>query len=274
MDKLNVFGGHGFLGRTYCGNGYGVIVNNKDDYEVKSKDILYMISTVSNYNIFTDPYIDIDTNLTTMIKVLEQCKNNGTTFNFISSWFVYGDTDLPAREDSYCNPKGFYSITKRCAEQLLISYAQTFNINYRILRMANILGEDDKKASKQKNAVQWMINEIKEGRDVDLYDNGNVFRDFIHVEDAIEAIDIILEKGELNTTYNVGNGDGILVGNVIRAFKNSVGSKSKIGNIVVPDFHKSVQVQHMYMNSDKLKALGYKPQYDFYHNINYAISNL
>ena len=127
---VNVFGGHGFIGSRFVSLCKDTIVNERNDLEVKiSKgEILYLISTIDNYTMKVNPYIDIETNLTTLMRVLEQCKKKKVVFNFASSWFVYGDTDLPAREDSYCNPKGFYSITKRAAEQLLISYCETHNI--------------------------------------------------------------------------------------------------------------------------------------------------
>src|SRR3990167_7803807 len=138
MSIINVFG-KGFIGGEFCGR-YGVISNGRDDYYPKSPKILYFISTVDNYNIHTNPHLDIDTNLSLLIDVLENCRKeygNEFEFNFISSWFVYGKVEIPAREDSPCFPTGFYSITKRCAEQLLISYCQTCNIPYRILRMSN-----------------------------------------------------------------------------------------------------------------------------------------
>ena len=54
-------------------------------------------------------------------------KNSNTVFNFISSWFVYGkNNEIPFREDySQCNPTGFYSITKYCAEQLFKLYSHS-----------------------------------------------------------------------------------------------------------------------------------------------------
>ena len=260
--KVQVFGGSGFVGSEFTRQNPGCIVNARNDYEIKGQDILYMISTVTNYNVKTDPFIDIDTNLTTLMKVLRQCKSSPVTFNFISSWFVYGETEMPAHEESNCYPNGFYSITKRCAEQLLISYCETFGIKYRILRLANVAGHGDKKASPQKNALQHMINELKAGRDVNVYDGGNLYRDYIHVNDAARAIKLIMEKGEVNTTYNVGNGQPLLFKDMIEYAKELIGGEGKLVPIEIPDFHRTVQVRSMWMLSDKLKSLGYTPNYD------------
>ena len=266
--KIQVVGGSGFVGSEFTKQNPGCIVNARDDYSVKEKNILYMISTVTNYHVKTNPYIDIDTNLTTLMKVLEQIKNNmlqaedGYVLNFISSWFVYGETEMPAHEESNCYPNGFYSITKRCAEQLLISYCETFGIKYRILRLANVAGHGDKKASPQKNALQHMINELKAGRDVNVYDGGNLYRDYIHVSDVARAIKLIMETGEVNTTYNVGNGQPLLFKDMIEYAKELIGGEGKLVPIEIPDFHRTVQVRSMWMLSDKLKSLGYTPNYN------------
>ena len=262
VNQLQVFGGHGFIGSKFVQSHDNCIVNDKYDYTVKSKNILYFISTVTNYNMKVNPYIDIETNLITLMRVLEQCKDKDVTFNFISSWFVYGHTDMPATEESVCNPSGFYSITKRAAEELLISYCKTFNIKYRILRLANVAGYGDKKASPQKNALQHMINELKAGRDVNVYDGGNLYRDYIHVNDAARAIKLIMEKGEVNTTYNVGNGQPLLFKDMIEYAKELIGGEGKLVPIEIPQFHRTVQVRSMWMLSDKLKSLGYTPNYD------------
>jgi nucleoside-diphosphate-sugar epimerase len=261
-SNIQIFGGSGFVGSEFVKQNPSCIVNARDDYRIKSDNILYMISTVTNYNVKTDPYIDIDTNLSILMKVLEQCKGLDLTFNFVSSWFVYGETEMPATEQSNCYPNGFYSITKRCAEQLLISYCETFGIKYRILRLANVAGSGDKKASPQKNALQHMINELKAGRDVNVYDGGNLYRDYIHVSDAARAIKTIMDKGEVNTIYNVGNGKPLLFKDMIEYAKELIGGNGKLNPIEIPQFHKTVQVRSMWMLSDKLKSLGYEPKYD------------
>ena len=75
---IQVFGGHGFVGGNYVKNYPNCIVNEKHDYTVSAEatDIVYLISTISNYNVKTDSYLDINTNLITLMRVLEQCKDN------------------------------------------------------------------------------------------------------------------------------------------------------------------------------------------------------
>jgi nucleoside-diphosphate-sugar epimerase len=261
MEKLiNVFGDSGFIGSRYSELTSNIIINDRNDYMVKDEvtDIVYFISTVDNYNVYTDPYLDIDTNLTTLIKVLESCKGKDITFNFISSWFVYGNVELPAKETAHCDPKGFYSITKRAAEQLLISYCETFGLKYRILRLANVLGNTDKKVSKKRNALQYMINEIKKNNEIELYDGGNIYRDYIYVDDVVTAINLILEKGNSNEIYNIGNGFAVSLVSALEYVKKKINSTSNFKTIETKDFHKNVQTKNMVLNTSKLNSLGYK----------------
>lgn len=260
-NDLQIFGGYGFVGSEFRKQNPNCIVNDKTDYEVRSKNILYFISTISNYNMLTDPYVDIQTNLITLMKVLEQCKDKDVTFNFISSWFVYGDTDMPAHENSFCRPSGFYSITKKAAEDLLTCYCKVFKIKYRILRLGNVVGRGDPKASLQKNALQFLINQLKDNKDINIYDNGNMYRDYIHVSDVCRAIKLIIDKGDLNTIYNVGNGKPVKFKTIIDYAHRILNSSSIMKNIDPPEFHKIVQVHSMFMNTEKLKKLGYKPLY-------------
>ena len=97
MAFVNVFGGHGFVGSEYCrASKDGLIKNHRNNYEVSSANCVYFISTVDNYNVHFDNQLDINTNLVVLMKVLDsyrkyvQRTGEKGTFNFISSWFVYG----------------------------------------------------------------------------------------------------------------------------------------------------------------------------------------
>lgn len=258
---INLFG-NGFVGKEFASQ-FPTIVNSRDDMVPQTNKILYTISTVDNYNIYDNPHLDIDTNLSLLISVLENCKNvYGTEFefNFVSSWFVYGKVPFPAKEDSPCNPRGFYSITKRCAEQLLISYCSTFHIPYRILRLANVIGLGDQKVSKKKNALQYMIRELVQDREVSLYE-GKILRDLIDVRDVAMAIHLILSEGNLNEIFNVGNGIGYSFEEIVYKVQALKG-KGHIKRIPIPEFHKTIQTPDFYLDTSKLSSLGYEPAFD------------
>ena len=112
-----------------------------------------------------------------------------------------------------------------------------------------------------------MINEMKLGNNVNVYDNGDFYRDYIHVDDIAEAIYLIMNKGEINDIYNVGNGNPLLFKDMIDYAKSKIVSKSKLIPVTTLEFHKTIQVKSMWMNSDKLHALGYKPKYKMEHMI-------
>lgn len=275
MNSLTIFGGKGFVGSEYTKLYYDpavgniVSINERDDLNVYSKDVLYLISTVHNYNVFDKPTLDIETNLITLVNVLENWRKRSDSkngvFNFVSSWFVYGNQKNPhgVNEDAICDPKGFYSITKRCAEQLLISYCATHDLNYRILRLSNVIGSGDKKVSAKKNALQYMVNHILEGKDVEIYGDGHFYRDFIHVEDCARAIDLVINKGHINTVYNIGNGkmwDFITILTYVKILSNS---HSKFIHVEPKEFHKAVQIPSFYMDVSKLRSLGFESKYKF-----------
>lgn len=258
--------GAGFIGSRYIERYPETIVIPRGGVVSYSPVALYMRGTVTNYNVKDNlPYRDIEDNLIHFMEVLvathEKWKEN-FVFNLVSTWFVYSPKQIPAKETSYCEPNGFYSITALCREQLLKSYCETFSLNYRILRLGNVIGVGDKKISRKKNALQHIIKELAQGRDVDYLYKGGAIRDYIEVRDCVDAIHLVLEKGNLNEIYNIANGQGFNVNDLVEVAHRESGFKSKITQIPVPDFHKTVQMPKMYLNVDKIKKLGYVQQHD------------
>jgi len=264
MDNINVFGGSGFIGGRFC-ELYkdNVIIQDRQDYKPKTNELLYFISTVDNYNIHKDLHLDINTNLNVLMNVLENIDKEKATINFISSWFVYGKNDiLPFNEKySICNPTGFYSITKRSAEQMLISFCETFGVKYRIFRLANVIGEGDKKISRKKNALQYMIKCLCEDQEIFLYDGGNAVRDYIYVDDVCNALMYCIKHAPINEIINIGSGNRTVLSNLITLAKDLSNSNSKINIIQPPHFHDVVQVKDSYLDISKLKSYGYTPKY-------------
>jgi nucleoside-diphosphate-sugar epimerase len=261
-NKLSVYGSSGFIGSRFCYMFSNTVSIPREQNDPYSNEVLYFISTTHNYNIFTEPHKDIDTNMSKLISVLEACRksNPDTVFNFVSSWFVYGmNCSLNTKETDACDPTGFYSITKRAAEQMLICYCNTFGMKYRIMRMTNIIGESDRGVSAKKNAIQHMIGLLKKNEPVKLYDDGCNIRDFMYVDDACRAIDICIKNSPVNEIINISNSEPISIGDIIRYSKQKLSSTSELISVETPHFHRVVQVKDVCLNNDKLRSYGYDP---------------
>jgi nucleoside-diphosphate-sugar epimerase len=149
-----------------------------------------------------------------------------------------------------------------------MSYCETFDLNYRILRLANVLGKEDKKVSAKKNALQYLLGEIKANRPVDLYDSGYFYRDYIDVRDCARAIDLVVRLGEKNSIYNIGNGEPITFREVVEYARQKVNSTSELKTIEQKEFHKKVQSSRsFFMDNTRLKQLGYSPEHTIHQTI-------
>lgn len=279
QGDISVYGSTGFIGSRFVEMNKDRCVSiDRNEDKPKGKDVLYFISTTHNYNIFDKPTLDIETNLTKMVNVLESCRltyRDDTVFNFVSSWFVYGmNCSLDTKESDPCDPRGFYSITKRAAEQMLICYCKTYGMKYRILRMTNIIGEGDKGASLKKNALQHMMNLMKVGSSVQLYDKGTNIRDFMHVSDACRAIKTCIDSSPLDEVINISNREPREIGEIIHYAHSKMGSRSNITNIDVPHFHKVVQVKNVCLNNDKLLSYGYKPSINTFEAVDIILDSM
>ncbi len=264
MNKISVYGATGFIGGTFC-NLFPeeVIKIPRDQRKPQSKNILYLISTISNYNVFDNLNLDVDTNLTVLLDTLQYCKDNDLIFNYVSTGFVYGPDIVYAKEDDPCDPRGFYSITKRTAEQLLISFCNTFDVKYRIMRIANVYGQD-KTVSSKKNVLGFLIGLMKENKPITLYDDGMQLRDYMHVTDICKALKLVIDDGEINSIYNIASGNALPFREIITMVKDILRSESELISVETPKFNQIAQAKNFALNADKLKSLGFKPEIDLH----------
>lgn len=257
MNKISVYGATGFIGGTFCQLfADEVVAIPREVRKSKTDNILYLISTTSNYNVLEDVTLDVRTNLNVLMETLEHCKSKNIVFNYVSTGFVYGPDILYAKENDFCDPRGFYSITKRAAEQLIISFCQVYDVKYRIMRIANVYGQD-KTVSSKKNVLGFLIELMKNNKPITLYNNGEDLRDYMHVIDICRALKLVMDKGELNSIYNIASGTAFPFRSIIETCKKNLRSESELLSIETPKFNQLVQVKNFALNADKLKKLGF-----------------
>ena len=242
--------------------------------DIEGIDVIYhLASTVDNYNVLTNPYLDVKTNINGTIRLLEICKDfaNKPKIVFLSTFFVYGNeydkTKIPINENSKTDPLAIYPATKLCAESIIKLYSRLYDIPYLILRLTNVYGENEDYVNKKKGALNYLIMQAIKGETIRLYKGGNFYRDYIYVGDVVEALKFIEKKGITNDTYLIGYGKPILFKDLIDYIHRITNNKSLIQEVEPPIFHKTVGINNFVADISKIKKLGWQPKINYQEGI-------
>ena len=256
-------------------NGKNVKVLVKDLSEIQTKDIegidiiYHCASTVDNYNVLSDPYIDVKTNIVGTIRLLEACKNltRKPKIVFFSTFFIYGNeydkNRTPIDEESKTDPLAIYPATKLCTESIIKLYSRLYSIPYLILRLTNVYSEKEDFNNKKKGVLNYMIMQAVKGETLSIYKGGNFQRDYIYLSDVVSAVKFLENKGVKNNTFLVGFGTPVLFKDMMSYIHELTNKKSKIVEIEPPFFHSVVGINNFVADISKIKKLGWAPQINY-----------
>lgn len=237
--------------------------------DLKGVDVIYhLASTVDNYNILTDPYLDMETNIRGTIHLLECCKQlqKKPKVIFTSTFFVYGNQyekqNKPINEESPTDPLALYPATKLCAESIIMLYGKLYDIPYIICRLTNVYSEYESYTNKKKGALNYLIMRAVKGEPISLYHDGNFYRDYIHVKDVVSALQFLESRAE-NNLFLIGFGKPILFKDIIDYVLEHTGKQSKIENIEPPAFHNIVGIRNFIADTGKIESLGWHASIDY-----------
>lgn len=173
---------------------------------------------------------ELQSNIIVTAKLLDDCvKAQIKKFIFVSSGgTVYGDNVVcPVIEDAPTFPISSYGIQKITIEKLLYLYKYIYNLNYCVLRLANPYGPYQRPNGRLGVITNFIYKALKKEL-ITVYGDGSVIRDFIYIDDVIDAsINIIEKEGHYNT-YNIGSGIGLSIKQIIVAIEECVGGEVQI----------------------------------------------
>ncbi len=153
------------------------------------------------------PEIFLTTNIMGTQVLMDACRRYKVgRFHQVSTDEVYGDlpldkTELSFDENSPIRASSPYSASKAAADLLALAYYRTYGLSVTISRCSNNFGPFQ---FPEKLIPLTIINALQ-GKNIPVYGNGQNRRDWIFVEDHCVAIDLILEKGSVGETYNIGS---------------------------------------------------------------------
>ena len=172
-----------------------------------------------------NPSYDCDVNLIGLIIVLDACRKvNVEQFLMPSSAAVYGDLAvLPLTEDLSGMPSSFYGLTKLTAEGYLRIYHEAFGLNTVCFRYANVYGP--RQGDGGEGGVISIFNRlIVEGQPLTVFGDGEQTRDFIYVDDVVDANIKAMGNGQCTGIYNISTNKGTSVNELITRFRTISGT--------------------------------------------------
>jgi len=187
--------------------------------------VLHLVWTTLPKSSNDDPIFDVQSNVVGSLHILNAMVTHRVpSIVFISSGgTVYGNPlYLPVDENHPTNPVVSYGITKLAIEKYLQVYERLHGIKAITLRVANPYGERQRLETAQ-GAVGTFLHHAIKGIPVEIWGDGSVTRDYIHVSDVADAFSRALEYSGVQRLFNVSSGVGTSLNDLIGRIEHVLG---------------------------------------------------
>lgn len=169
---------------------------------------------------------------------------------------------MATTEDSIIHPTSVYGITKQTQEQLVLTVGESIGIGSVALRYQNVYGPGQSLSNPYTGILSIFSTRIKNGNSISIFEDGAESRDFIYIDDVVNATILGLEKEAANgQVYNVGTGVSIDVMTVATSLCRKYGKQVDLN---VSGNYRLGDIRHNYADISKIqKELGFRPEWDF-----------
>lgn len=218
-----------------------------------------------------NPYTYIETNVMGFINILEACRHNNIKhLVYASSSSVYGTNDkVPFSEkDEVVTPVSIYAASKKANELMAYSYSQLYNLSAIGIRLFTVYGP----WGRPDMAPFLFANSISKNKAINVFNNGDLQRDFTYIDDIVNGIILLLdykiEKEVPSEIFNIGCSKPIKLMNFIEELEKNIGQPAQKNFLPMQkgDMYKT------YADTSKLEnATGYQPKVMLKEGIKYFI---
>jgi len=189
--------------------------------------VFHYASSTTPATSIADPDYEIESNLLGSVRLLQIARDEGVKKVIFpsSGGTIYGEPKrLPVREEDCALPSNPYAISKWAVERYLHHFHELYGLDYLILRYSNPYGERQSPYGKQ-GVIPIFLNRIKHNQRPVIYGDGSMVRDYIYINDIIEATSILFESAIKDKVFNVGSGIGISLNEIIKTMYSIFGEE-------------------------------------------------
>lgn len=208
-----------------------------------------------------DPEPFFSTNVMGTLNLLQTALETGVgRFIHISTDEVYGDlppgSDEKFTEESPLRPSSPYSSSKASADLMVQSFVRTYGLPVLIVRPSNCYGP----WQYPEKLIPYSILRLLNGEPIALYGRGENIRTWLHVDDCVRGIRIVMERGEIGEIYNLGSDEERRNIDVARLIVRYMGLDENwiefVNDRPGHDFRYA-------LNTSKIRSLGWEPEINF-----------
>ncbi len=208
-----------------------------------------------------EPEIAFDINLNGLVNVLGACRESKSKIESIvisTSDKAFGNALIPYTEESPLMPLFIYDTSKACQQMISRAYFSNFNLPVKVVASANFYGPGDFNMTR---VVPNSITRLALGIPTMIWkDSEEHIREFIYIEDAAEAFIAVSEKGNNGDIYCCGTDEYLKIKDLIKKICEIMKKNPEKDIKIVERPVYFMELQKQYMDSSKLRALGWKPK--------------
>ncbi|KAA0083029.1 NAD-dependent epimerase/dehydratase family protein [Trinickia soli] len=222
----------------------------------------HLISTTLPKSSNADPVFDVESNVLGTVKLLNLAIKSGVKkVVFVSSGgTVYGVPQaVPIAETHPTDPVCSYGVSKLAIEKYLAFFNKQHGLDYSVLRLANPFGEGQRTESSQ-GIIAVFLGKILRGEPVEVWGDGSVVRDYIYIDDVVDALLLSSELGQGEHVFNIGSGRGRSVNEVLDSLERATGLIADRRYLPPRSFDVPVSVLRI---DRAFASLGWAPTVDF-----------
>ena len=234
------------------------------NYLVRDRAILFNLAgQVSHIDSMRDPATDLEINCRSQLTILEACRYSNPAIKVVyaSTRQIYGRPDsLPVTEQHLVRPTDVNGINKAAGENYHIVYSHVFGVRATALRLTNVYGPRQLIKHNRQGFIGWFIRLALEDRTIQVYGDGSQQRDFVYVDDAVEALLRAGVDDRCNgEVFNVGGPQPISHRDLVTMLIRVAGS-GRVEFVEWPPEKKAIDIGSFYTDSTKFhNATGWSP---------------